>query len=73
MVEVKDDLHVTFREALVVPTHKVVTGPHAVRLGVEEIVLTPRAICQLAEAFRQSEGEMHFRLLISIFYLKKLN
>lgn len=61
MVELKDHLHVTFREGLVVPAHIVVPGPHAVYVAVEEIVQTPSAICQLAEALRQSGGGMDGR------------
>ena len=56
MVELKDHLHVTFGEALVVPAHVVVPGPHAVDVTVEKVVQTQGAICQLAEAFCQSGG-----------------
>lgn len=61
MVKLKDHLHVTFGEALVVPAHVVVPGPHAVYVAVEEIIQTPGAVCQLAEALCQSSAEMDGR------------
>jgi len=57
VVKLKDHLHVTFGQALVVPAHVVVARPHAVYVAVEEIVHTPGTICQLAEALRQSSAE----------------
>lgn len=54
MVELEDHLHVTFGEALVAPAYVVVTRPSAVHVTVEEVVQTPAAVRQLAEALRQS-------------------
>lgn len=54
MVKLKYHLHITFREAPVVPAHIVVPWPHAVDLAVEKIIQTPGAICQLAKALCQS-------------------
>lgn len=55
VVELEDHLHVTFGEALVAPAHVVVTRPSAVHVTVEEVVQTPAAVRQLAEALRQSD------------------
>lgn len=54
VVELEDHLHVTFGEALVAPAHVVVTRPSSVHMTVEEVVQTPAAVRQLAEALRQS-------------------
>lgn len=54
MIELEDHLHVTFGEALVAPAHVVVTRPSSVHVTVEEVVQTPAAIRQLAEALCQS-------------------
>ncbi len=54
MVELKDHLHVTFREALVAPAHIVVPRPHAVYVTVEEVIQTPGAVRQLAKALCKS-------------------
>lgn len=55
-VKLKDHLHITLGEALVIPAHVVVARPHAVYVAVEEIIQTPGAICQLAEALCQSNA-----------------
>lgn len=59
VVKLKDRLHVTFGEALVAPAHVVVARPHAVYVAVEEIIQTPGAVRQLAEALCQSGGGMN--------------
>lgn len=56
VVELEDHLHITFGEALVAPAHVVVTGPSSVHVAVEEVVQTPAAVGQLAEAPGQSAG-----------------
>lgn len=61
MVKLKNHLHVTFGEALVVPAHVVVPWPHGIYVAVEKIIQTPGAIRQLAEALCQSSGGMDGR------------
>lgn len=54
MVELEDHLHVAFGEALVAPAYVVVTWPSSIHVTVKEVIHTPAAVRQLAEALRQS-------------------
>lgn len=58
MVKIKDHLHIAFGESAVTPPHVVVARPHAIDVAVQKVIQTPGAVCELAEAFRQTAGQI---------------